>query len=95
MAETTFTVRVRPGTSRTSVGGSYGDQPALIVAVTAPAVDGRANDAVITALSDAFGMRPRDIRIVSGQASRSKVVAIECVDAEAMQARLLTLLGRH
>ena len=86
---------MRPGTSRTSVGGAYGDQGALIVAVTAPAVDGRANDAVITALSDAFGMRPRDIRIVSGQASRSKVVAIACTDATAIQARLLALLGSH
>ena len=95
MAETRFTVRVRPGASRTSVGGSYGDQPALIVAVTAPAVDGRATDAVIAALADALGVRPREIRIVSGMTARSKVVAIDTPDPATLEARLSELLGGH
>lgn len=95
MAETRFTVRVRPGASRTSVGGAYGDPPALIVAVTAPAVDGRANDAVIAALADALGVRPREIRIVSGMTARSKVVAIESTDPTTVDERLSALLGGH
>ena len=95
MAETRFTVRVRPGASRTSVGGAYGDPPALIVAVTAPAVDGRANDAVIAALADAFEVRPREIRIVGGMTARSKVVAIESTDPTTVDERLSALLGGH
>jgi uncharacterized protein (TIGR00251 family) len=73
----TFPIRVKPGASRTRVGGSYGDPPALVVAVNAPAVDGRANDAVLRALADALGVRGSDVQIIGGHASRSKVVRVE------------------
>lgn len=70
-----ITVRVKPGSSRTQVGGRYGaDQ--LVVAVQAPAVDGRANKAVLEALADALGTRPAHLEIVRGHTSRSKVVEI-------------------
>ena len=70
-----ISVRVKPGASRTRVGGRYGED-ALIVAVTAPAVDGRANDALIAALADALGCRRADITIVSGHSGRTKVVDV-------------------
>lgn len=73
----TYSVRVKPGSSRTRVGGGYGDPPALVVAVNAPAVDGRANDAVVRALADALGCRPADVEIVSGHTARTKVVRVE------------------
>lgn len=73
----TYSVRVKPGSSRTRVGGGYGDPPALVVAVNAPAVDGRANDAVVRALADALGCRPADVEIVSGRTARTKVVRVE------------------
>lgn len=69
------TIRVKPGSSRTKVGGRYGDD-ALIVAVNAPAVDGRANEAVIEALAQALDCRRSDITIVSGHTGRTKVVEI-------------------
>jgi len=40
-------IRVRPNSSRNKVGGIAGNPPRLIVAVQAPAVDGKANEAVI------------------------------------------------
>ncbi len=77
-----MTIRVKPGSSRNKVGGSYGDEPALIVAVTAPAVDGKANDAVISAVADAFGLKARQISIHSGHTGRTKILDVEVDDVE-------------
>lgn len=71
-------VRVKPGSSRNRVGGRYpgqhGDE--LIVSVTARAVDGQANAAVVERLAAALGCPRREIEIVSGATGRSKVVEI-------------------
>jgi uncharacterized protein (TIGR00251 family) len=84
-----FAVRVKPGASRTFVGGRRGD--ALIVSVSAPAVDGRANEAVRKALADAFGVRARDVTIVRGERGRDKVVVVDPVpdNGDAVLAALL------
>jgi len=68
-------IRVRPGSSRTVVGGDY--EGALVVRVGARAVDGKATDAALRALADALGLRPADVRLVSGATSRTKVVEID------------------
>ena len=68
-------IRVRPGASRTEVGGSYDD--ALVVRVTAPAVEGRATEAALRAVADAFGVRRRAVTLVSGATSRTKVVEVD------------------
>jgi uncharacterized protein len=83
-------VRVKPGAARTRVGGRWPgpDGDALIVAVSAPAVDGRANEAVRRALADAFAVRRQDVEIVRGERSRDKLVE---VDAD--PAVLAALLG--
>jgi uncharacterized protein (TIGR00251 family) len=72
-------VRVHPGARRSEVGGRYGtdDPPVLIVRVAAPAVDGRANSALLEALAAAFGIRRRALTLVSGTTSRNKVVDVE------------------
>src|SRR5690349_10131177 len=71
-------VRVRPGAGRTSVGGRYEGPhgPALIVAVGAPAVDGKATEAVRTALADALGVKPRDVELKVGATSRDKIFTV-------------------
>ena len=68
-------VRVRPGAGRTRVGGQYPGPhgPALIVAVGAPAVDGKATEAVRRALADALGLRPGEVVLRLGATSRDKV----------------------
>ena len=68
-------IRVKPGSSRTAVGGRYGD--ALLVAVTARAVDGQATEAALRALAEAFDVRRRQVSLVTGAASRDKVVDID------------------
>ena len=85
-------IRVRPNTSRNKVGGSVGDPPRLVVAVQAPAVDGKANQAVIKELAAAFNLRARDFTIVFGELGRDKLLLVEGPEA-ALQARLEELLG--
>lgn len=93
MAPLRVTLRVRPGASRTGVGGVY-DGPkgrALVVAVTAPAVEGRATEAALRAVAEALGTRRRYVTLVSGAASRDKVVAIDPAPPDT-RARLDALL---
>ena len=73
-------VRVKPGASRAKVGGTYGNDGELVVAVNAPPVDGAATEAVLAAIADALKVRRRHVTLVSGATSRSKVVAVEVPD---------------
>ncbi len=69
------TIRVKPGAGRTRVGGSH--DGALVVAVAARAVDGKAPEAALAALADAVGVRRRDVTLVTGATSRTKVVDVD------------------
>ena len=82
-------VRVRPGASRTKVGGAYGDR--LVVAVSARAVDGAATEAVLQAVAKAFGVRRRHVRLLTGASSRDKVVEVDRA-ADEVATRLAELL---
>jgi uncharacterized protein (TIGR00251 family) len=75
---TRLKVRVAPGARRPGIAGRHGD--AWKVRVSAPAADGRANDAVLGLLADTLGV---DVRLVSGHRSRDKVVALDMETAEA------------
>jgi uncharacterized protein (TIGR00251 family) len=68
-------LHVRPGASRTVVGGSH--DGALVVRVNARAVDGQATDAALRAVADAFGVRRAAVTLVRGATSRSKIVDID------------------
>ena len=70
-------IRVRPNASRNKVGGTAGDPPRLVVAVQAPAVDGKANDAVLKELAAAFKLRARNFTIVFGELGRDKRILID------------------
>ncbi|CAL9368486.1 hypothetical protein SUDANB95_00811 [Actinosynnema sp. ALI-1.44] len=77
-----FAVRVKPGAKRAAVGGRWDDR-ALVVAVAAPAVEGKANDAVRRALAAAFGVRRQDVHLVHGERGRDKVVELDPAPADA------------
>jgi uncharacterized protein YggU (UPF0235/DUF167 family) len=83
-------VRVKPGASRPAVGGRYGD--ALVVAVSARAVDGKATEAALRAVADAFGLPRRDVTLITGATSRDKILEITGATAD-MARRLEVLLG--
>jgi len=82
-------IRVKPGASRTQVGGAYGD--ALVVAVSARAVDGAATEAALAAVADAFGVRRRHVDLVTGATSRDKVVELDDTALDDGPARLAEL----
>jgi uncharacterized protein YggU (UPF0235/DUF167 family) len=87
-------IRVRPGASRTAVGGRYDGPygPAVVVAVNAPPVEGRATEAAVRAIAEALGLRPRDVRLVAGGTSRDKL--LEVADAVPdLAERIETLRG--
>lgn len=93
-----FEIRVRPNSSRNKVGGSVGDPPRLVVAVQAPAVDGKANQAVIKQLAEAFDLRARDFTIVFGELGRDKRIIVEGISSEVektLQAKLEELIGEN
>lgn len=74
------------------MGGSVGEPPRLIVAVQAPAVDGKANQAVIKQLAEAFDVRARDFTIVYGELGRDKRLLVEG-DLKKLEETLEVLMG--
>ena len=87
-------IRVRPNSSRNKVGGSVGEPPRLVVAVQAPAVDGKANQAVIKELASAFGLRTRDFTIVYGELGRDKRLLVDG-NEKTLQVKLEELIGEN
>ena len=95
MGEVRIIVRVKPGSSRARVGGSYGGDGQLVVSVNARPIDGAANEAVLRALAEALGVHTSQVTLLSGATARSKVVAISAPDQDeaALRARGRALLG--
>ena len=86
------TVRVKPGSARARVGGSYGDAGALIVAVTERAADGRATAAALRAVAAALGVPRSSVTLLTGATSRDKVLLVRDPPAD-LAARIDALRG--
>ena len=72
LADGTVVLRVRaqPSAKRTEVAGLHGDS--LKVRVAAPAIEDRANQALVAFLAEAFGVSARNVALVAGAKSREK-----------------------
>jgi uncharacterized protein len=68
------TIRVRPGSARPGVGGEQAG--ALVVRVSARAVGGLATEAALSAVAEAFGVGRQAVTLVTGKASRTKIVEV-------------------
>ena len=77
----TLAIRAQPGAKRTAIAGIYGEGDAaqLKIAVQAPPIEGRANEALIAFLAETFGVPKRSVELVSGELSRSKVFLLRGV----------------
>lgn len=78
-------VRVCPNAHRAGVEGLWNGSH-LKIALTAPPVDGKANEALITCLADLLSVRKSAITLVSGQTGRVKRLAIQFSDSSAATA---------
>ena len=80
-----LTVRVIPRSSRNAIEW---DQGVLKARITAPPVDGAANDALIALLAERLGLPRRSISIVHGATGRQKIVEIAGMTEAEVAARL-------
>ncbi len=83
---TRITVRLTPRAARDEVG--VPSEGVLPVRVTTPPVDGAANEALVRLLARRLRVPKGAVHIVSGATARSKVVAIEGLDAAEVERRL-------
>jgi uncharacterized protein len=82
----TFAVKVHPRARKNAITGTAGD--ALKLALTAPPVEGKANQAVVEFFADFFQIARASVTIASGASSRNKVVRITGTTAEQLRRRL-------
>ena len=79
-----FDVLVQPRASRERIGPLCGDR--LKIAVTAPPVDGAANQAVVAAVARALGVPRRAVTVTRGASGRRKTVRVAGVERAAIEA---------
>ena len=83
---TRLRLRVSPGATRTEIAGRHGE--AWKVRVTAAPERGRANDAVVGLLAERLGVPRASVSVVSGHASRDKVVELRGLGTDEAERRL-------
>jgi uncharacterized protein (TIGR00251 family) len=81
-----ISVRAKPRSSKAGVEGMK--EGALVVRVTAPPIDGKANDEIVEVLAKHFGLKKSDIAWISGERSKNKILELRGVTAEAFERRL-------
>ncbi|HKD81194.1 MAG TPA: DUF167 domain-containing protein [Candidatus Angelobacter sp.] len=86
-----FSVRVQPRARRNAITGTLGD--ALKLALTAPPVEGRANQAVIEFLAETLEIPRASVTITSGETGRNKVVRVAGVSRQTVEQRLTRILN--
>jgi|LSQX01.3.fsa_nt_gb uncharacterized protein (TIGR00251 family) len=86
MAAVKIPLKVIPGAPKDEVVGWRGKD--LTVKITAPPVEGRANEHLRRYLAEVFGVSPVDVALVTGETSRRKIVQISGLSAAEAQARL-------
>jgi uncharacterized protein len=81
----TFAIKVQPRAKNNAITGEVGD--ALKVALNAPPVDGKANDACVEFFAKLLKVPRSSITIASGQTSRNKVIRVAGLTAEEVRRR--------
>ena len=85
-AKARMTVRITPRASRDEIVGER--EGVLLVRVTAPPVDGAANEALVRLLAKVVGVPRGDVLIASGATSRTKIVDVAGLELHEVRLRL-------
>ena len=75
--EVTLKIKVEPRSSRSGIVGQYGD--AIKVKLNSPPLEGKANTELIEVLAKEYGIRKKDVEIISGFNSKNKLVKLKGV----------------
>ena len=82
----TFAVKVHPRAKKNAITGELGD--VLKVSLTAPPIDGKANQACIEFFAKLLKVPRSSVTIASGQSSRQKVIRVIGLSAEEVRKRV-------
>jgi uncharacterized protein (TIGR00251 family) len=91
----TLSLRIQPGAKKNAILGLYseGEHAALKVALQAPPIEGRANEALIAFLADLLRQSRSKIKLLSGTTSRGKVLLLSGMDIQQAQQALAHYLA--
>jgi uncharacterized protein len=82
----TFAIKVHPRAKKNAITGEIGD--AFKVSLTAPPIDGKANDACVEFFAKLLKLPQSSVTIASGHSSRSKVLRISGVSVDEIRRRV-------
>ena len=88
----TLTIKAIPNAPRSELVGWL--DGALKIKVHAPALEGRANDALTEFLAESLGLPKRTVTLMHGDKSRQKVVRITGLNLVEVQQRVAALIGK-
>jgi uncharacterized protein (TIGR00251 family) len=87
----TFLIRVQSRAKMNAILGEIGD--ALKIAVTAPPIEGRANQACIAFLAELLNVPRSSVTIAAGETNPNKLIRISGLSAAQVEAKLRNVLG--
>ena len=86
-----FQVKVHPRAKKNAITGEVGD--ALKLALTAPPVEGRANEACVAFLAEVLNVPRSSVTIAAGESHRNKVIRVRGLTAARVEELLRAALG--
>ena len=91
----TIAVKVTPRAGKTAITGVLGEgsDAILKIALAAPPVDGRANEALIALFAQLLDVARADVVIAAGEQSRTKRIRIKGIPAEKVRCALEAIVG--
>ncbi|MCP9841668.1 DUF167 domain-containing protein [Synechococcus sp. J7-Johnson] len=86
-ASASIALWIQPRSRRNEVVGMRDD--AVVIRLTAPPVDGAANEALRSFVAERLGIAPSRVALVRGQSSRRKWIAVEGLSVDRVRCALL------